>query len=41
MPRMLDVLDRIRDLETELEHEIAERQKHWHYRYRAPLKSHH
>ncbi|MCM3880969.1 MAG: hypothetical protein ND807_12745 [Vicinamibacterales bacterium] len=35
MPRMLDVLDRIRDLETELEQEIAERQKQWHYRIDA------
>lgn len=35
MPRMLDVLDRIRDLETELEHEITERQKQWHYRIDA------
>ena len=32
MARMLDVLDRIRDLETELEHEIAAAQKRWHYR---------
>jgi hypothetical protein len=32
MARMLDVLDRIRDLETELEHEIAAAQKQWHYR---------
>jgi hypothetical protein len=32
MARMLDVLDRIRDLETELEQEIAAAQKQWHYR---------
>jgi hypothetical protein len=35
MHRMLDVLDRIRDLETELEQEIVERQKQWHYRIEA------
>jgi hypothetical protein len=29
---MLDVFDRIRDLENELEQEIAERQKQWEYR---------
>jgi hypothetical protein len=32
MARMLDVLDRIRDLETELEQEVASAQKQWHYR---------
>jgi hypothetical protein len=32
MPRMLDVLDRIRDLETDLEHEVTAAQKRWHYR---------
>jgi hypothetical protein len=32
MTRMLDVLDRMRDLETELEHEIVAAQKQWHYR---------
>jgi hypothetical protein len=35
MHRMLDVLDRIRDLETELEQEIVARQKQWHYRIEA------
>jgi hypothetical protein len=32
MARMLDVLDRIRDLETELESEIDAAQKQWQYR---------
>jgi hypothetical protein len=35
MARMLDVLDRIRDLETELEQEIVAAQKQWHYRIDA------
>jgi hypothetical protein len=32
MPRMLDVLDRIRDLETDLEREVAAAQERWHYK---------
>ena len=32
MARMLDVLDRIRDLEAELEQEIAASQKQWQYK---------
>jgi hypothetical protein len=32
MPRKLDVLDRIRELETELEHEIREAQEQWRYK---------
>src|SRR5436309_1557038 len=35
MTRMLDVLDRIRALETELEAEFAAAQKTWHYRVDA------
>jgi hypothetical protein len=35
MPRMLDVLDRIRDLETDLEREVAAAQQRWHYRIDA------
>src|SRR3979409_1902442 len=35
MPRMFDVLDPIRQLETELEQEIAAAQKQWHYRIDA------
>ena len=32
MARMLDVLDRIRDLEVELERDIAAAQEQWHYK---------
>ena len=32
MARMLDVLDRLRDLETDLEHEVAAAQHRWHYK---------
>src|SRR5437660_1616617 len=32
MARMLDVLDRIRDLETDLQHEVTAAQQRWHYK---------
>jgi hypothetical protein len=32
MSRMLDVLDRLRDLETDLEREVAAAQQRWHYK---------
>src|SRR5712691_2173121 len=35
MPRMLDVLDRIRALEVDLEQEVAAAQKRWHYKVEA------
>lgn len=35
MPRMLDVLDRIRDLETELEQDISAAQEKWRYKVEA------
>jgi hypothetical protein len=35
MPRMLDVLDRIRELETDLEREVAAAQQRWHYSIEA------
>ena len=36
MSRMLEVLDRIRELEADLEREVAAAQERWHYRVRAP-----
>jgi hypothetical protein len=35
MSRMIEVMDRIRELESDLEREIAEAQKEWHYKIEA------
>lgn len=35
MSRMLEILDRMRELETDLEHEVAAAQQRWHYTIEA------
>jgi hypothetical protein len=35
MTRMLEILDRMRELEADLEHEVAATQERWHYRFEA------
>src|SRR5689334_19949735 len=33
MTRMLEILDRMRELEADLEHEVAAAQERWHYKF--------
>ena len=35
MTRMLEILDRMRELEADLEHEVAAAQERWHYKFEA------